>query len=73
MTAPDYAAMTNREHADELEFLRWFYRNAPCHGEHSNALKTFEALDALNERFKAETGKLPPPGYTYETEGGNNG
>ena len=51
-----------RERATELEFLRWFWMNADFGPAHENVMLKME------EVFTKETGKLPPVGYTYETD-----
>jgi hypothetical protein len=46
--------------ATELEYLEWFYANTdfgPAHGD---------VIDAMNEQFRAETGKEIPEGYEVE-------
>ena len=52
-----------RERATELEYLRWFRRNAdfgPADGD---------VKDFLNRRFMKDTGKNLPQGWNYSQDG----
>ncbi len=54
----------NKERATELEWLSWFHSWADLGPADS------DVRDALKQKFKAETGKLLPEGYNYNSFSG---
>lgn len=53
-----------KERASELEWLKWFYRNADF-GPGDGDVQAW-----MQDRFREETGKLMPEGYNYDPETG---